>query len=89
MLTHIGSDVGIATGQPPDSFNYRLRFDFIALVVVAQTMTGTPLLDLLPPVANVVQRLLRFLLLQQLQHLLQHQPGIADDRHICRHGFRD
>ncbi|SSM46544.1 Uncharacterised protein [Klebsiella pneumoniae] len=52
-------------------------------------MTGTPLLDLLPPVANVVQRLLRFLLLQQLQHLLQHQPGIADDRHICRHGFRD
>ena len=28
MLTHIGSDVGIALGQPPDSFNYRLRFDF-------------------------------------------------------------
>ena len=89
MLTHIGGDVGIAVGQAPDSLDDGLRFDLAALRIVLQAVARAPLLDLLPPVADLIERLLRFFLLQQFKHLIQYLTRIADDRHIRRHRFRN
>ena len=70
-------------------FDHRLRFDGAAVLVVTQTVAGTPLLNRLPPIAQRVV-ILRFLVLrQQLQHLNQHLLGIADDRNIGVHRFGD
>ena len=54
----------------------------LTLSVIFQTLARAPLLNLQPPVADLIQRLSRALLGQQIQHLLQYLPGIADDRHI-------
>ena len=59
----------------------------LTLSVIFQTLARAPLLNLQPPVADLIQRLSRALLGQQIQHLLQYLPGIADDRHISRHRF--
>ncbi|MNP21347.1 hypothetical protein D3C76_1139600 [compost metagenome] len=82
VLAHIGGDVSLSFGQPPDRFDHRLRFNVFTLGVVLQTLTGAPLLNLLPPVANIIQRLCRNVLRQQLQHLFQNLKGIAHNRHI-------
>ena len=90
MLTDVGRHVRIAVSQPPDGFNYRLRFNLAALRVVLQAVTRAPLFNLLPPVADFIQRLLGLLVFEQLQHLFQHQAGVANDRHVGRHrlGYR-
>ncbi|MNS96440.1 hypothetical protein D3C72_1307390 [compost metagenome] len=87
MLAHIRGDVGIPFCQSPDRFDHRLRLNVFALRVIFQALTPTPLLNLLPPVANIIQRLRGRLLRQQIQHLFQHLQRIADNRHIGRHRF--
>ena len=87
MLTHIGRHVRIAVRQPPDGLNYRLRFNLAALRVVLQAMTRAPLLNLLPPVADFIQRLLSLFMVEQFQHLFQYQAGVANDRHVGRNGL--
>ena len=89
MLPNVGRHVGVALGQFPDGFDHRLGLNLFALIVILQAVTCAPLFNLLPPVANVIQRLGDAFLIQQLQHLIEHQTCVTDDRNIRRYRFGD
>ena len=89
MLTNVRGDIRIPFRQTPDGFNHRLWLNAFTLRVIFQALTGAPVFNLLPPVTVIIQRLLRFLLLQQFEHLIEYQTSIADNRNIRSDGFRN
>ncbi len=89
VLPDIGRHVSVPISQPPKSLDHRLRFNLFTVSVIFQALTSAPPANLLPPVADLIQRLMGGFLRQEFKHLFEDLASIPHNRDISSHGFRN
>jgi len=89
VLADVGSDKGVALGDPVELLDHELRLDERARALVLEAVAAAPQLDLRPPALE--RGLVRFSpgRLQLLDEFLQHFAHVADDRYVDLHPLRD
>ncbi len=84
MLADIGRDEGVAIRQFVEFLNHPLGLDHLVVVLVSEALKPTPLVDLLPP--DLKRCLVGSLLavLDQLDHVPEHDVHRSDDGDLHR-----